>query len=131
MARYFYLFLFLFFSLYSFDESTENVDSLPESKIEEALPDNFNALFTRMIITTSLIIILIIATLWAFKKFIRKKIFFSNSQNMVRILESRTLSAKSILYLIEVEKQKILISESHAGVSKIHCLNKTEQNESV
>jgi hypothetical protein len=42
---------------------------------------------------------------------------------MIKVLEKRILSPKSILYLVEYEGKKVLVSESHLNM-KIKILDK-------
>ena len=52
----------------------------------------------------------------------KSRVQFINNNKSIKILERRTLSPKSALYLIEVNNEKVLISESHVEVRPIQAL---------
>jgi flagellar biogenesis protein FliO len=51
-----------------------------------------------------------------------------NSGRSIKILERRPLSAKSILYIIEVEGKKILVSESQFEVRTLSPVDEQMKN---
>ena len=108
-------------------DSIEKSDQKIDADIFET---DFKKTFIKMMITLAVIVILIIITFWMFKRLMRHKIRSANHTQSIRILERRALSQKSVLYLVEVENEKVLLSESHLEVRNIHSLeNEAELEE--
>jgi len=109
--------LFLIFPFYVFAQNAnENyTPTIPN-------PD-FKYAFIKMVIILSLLLVLVFFTFWLFKRFMRIKIDQANLTKNIKIIERRALSHKSILYLIEVEGKRVLISESNLEVRKIESLD--------
>lgn len=107
----------------------ENIES--ESKvtpIQNPLPtQNYQKAFYRMFGLMIGIIALIALTFWLMRKFMHAKIRQANESKSIKILEKRIISPKSVLYLIEAEGKKVLISESQQEVRAIHSLNETNE----
>ena len=83
-----------------------------EKEIEKEFPQpEFQGAFFKMILAVIAVIVLGFITFWAFRKLTRARIEAANSNKAIKVLEKRILSPKSILYLIEYEGKKILISE--------------------
>ena len=88
---------------------------------EEEAP-SYSGTLTKMMISLVIVIVLAIATLIIFRKLIRGRSQIINNNKSIKILERRVLSPKSALYLIEVNNEKVLISESHVEVRPIQAL---------
>ena len=91
----------------------------PHIKIIEV---EFKSVFFKMLFNLIALVILIVATYYFFKRFTKMKFINQNQNSNIKILEKRVLSPKSILYLIEIDGKKSLISESHLEVRKIKDL---------
>jgi flagellar biogenesis protein FliO len=81
--------------------------------------------FVKMFLLLIALLFLIFLTFWMFKKFISARLHQANLTKSIKILEKRALSPKSILYLIEIEGKKVVISESTLEVRKIKDLDQT------
>lgn len=90
-----------------------------ENKFQK--PD-FHKAFFKMILSLTAIIVLCFLTFWIFKRISKSRMTQVNNQRALKVIEKRILSPKSILYLIEYEGTKVLVSESHLDV-KIKILN--------
>lgn len=93
---------------------SENEDPYPVSYQPEYKPA-----FLKMLLILIALIVLIFLTFWIFRRFMRMRLYQSNLTKNIKILEKRTLSPKSMLYLIEIEGKKVLIAESNLEVRKI------------
>lgn len=80
---------------------------------------DYQSALIKMFVVLILLIGMIGLTIWLIKRFMRTRSEVQNRSNQIQIIEKRVLSPKSMLYLIEVENQKILISESHLEVRPI------------
>ena len=69
------------------------------------------------------LLVLVILTVWMFRKMSRGRVYGTNVLKSIKILEKRSLSPKSILYLIEVRGKEILIVESQLDVRNIALLD--------
>ncbi len=79
------------------------------------LTESYENAFIKMLLTLGALLVLICATLWAIKRFGRGQ-FGLGSSRTIKILERRPLSQKSMLYIVEVEGKRILVSESQFEV---------------
>jgi flagellar protein FliO/FliZ len=103
-------------------EETSSPSSIPiiEEKTFEVpanqMPQNFQKTFIRMIISLVVLIGFLFLTFWALKRIMKGKQLEKNQSSSIKILEKRSLSPKTLLYLVEIEDQKILLSESQNEV---------------
>lgn len=79
----------------------------------------YPASFAKMIIILVILLGLLFLTVYVFKKLAKSRLLHANQMNKIKILEKRAISPKSMLYLIEVNDEKVLISESQINVSPI------------
>lgn len=86
--------------------------------------EHFVVEFFRMLATLAFILVLLFLFLWFAKRLMNARLQQVNEQSPIKILETRQLSAKTLLYLIEVEGEVILIAESHSGVTHLKDLSK-------
>ena len=92
-----------------------------ESSPEESPPEpiSYQAAFVKMILTLVALIFLIFLSVWMLRRIARGRLKQHNYGRGIKILERRPLSAKSLLYLIEVNGKKIVIAESQLEVRPI------------
>jgi len=84
--------------------------------------DSYETTFVKMILVLIGLLILVILTIWMFKKFSRGRLRTLNYHKSIKILEKRPLSPKSMLYLIEIRGKRVLISESQCEMRNITTL---------
>ena len=77
---------------------------------------SYEATFFKMILTLAGLLCLVLVTIWALKKFSHGRFGSFGSQKNIVILERKNLSPKTLLYLVEVDGKKILLSESQLEV---------------
>lgn len=93
--------------------SKEQVDEKMSSELSQGLPSaDYKKTFIKMMVSLGLLLLLLVTTLWAFKRMVRHRQKQANEEMLIKIIEKRVLSPKSMLYLIEIENRKILLSES-------------------
>lgn len=133
MKKFFLIFL-LIFSVFSFQtlrseefDLDKDIITLQADKTDslyEPLPQpEFKTAFFKMILILIALVALIFFTFWIFKRFIKVKMHQANLTKNIKILEKRPISAKSMLYLVEIDGKRILISESSLEVRKIKDLS--------
>lgn len=82
-------------------------------------PDNFQAKFMNMLFLLSLIIVFMLFASWMLKRLTRSRTEQINSASSIKVLETRYLSPRSTVYLIDVMGQGLIIAESHTGVTHL------------
>ena len=105
----------------------ESIESEPKVSPLAPPTQNYQKAFYRMFCFLMGIVALIILTYWLMKRFMNAKIQQANESKSIKILERRVISPKSVLYLIEAEGKKVLISESQQEVRPIHSLEETNK----
>lgn len=111
------------FSLFFF-ASTIFASETKEENLFQTIPDTqYQTTFWKMILILFALIGLMIISVWLFKRISKVKITQANAYKTIKILEKRVLSPKSMLYIIEVDGKKIILSESHLEVKKIKDLD--------
>ncbi|HSX03804.1 MAG TPA: flagellar biosynthetic protein FliO [Rhabdochlamydiaceae bacterium] len=85
-------------------------------------PVSYQGAFVKMMLTLFALIVFIILSVWMMRRLSHGRMKQMNYGRAIKILERRPLSAKSILYVIEVNGKKILISESQFEVRTISKL---------
>ena len=100
----------------------QNIFEQNEAFLQELPTQDYQATFIKMFVVLIALIALIAITIWMIKKLMHNRQEVANRSNQIQILEKRILSPKSILYLVEVEGQKILISESQFEVRPLHSI---------
>ena len=102
----------------------ETIPLPPELKEAETGGDSrFMTEFFNMLLVLGLIIILLYVGSWMFRKMLTQRTMQMNVTSQIKVLEQRTLSPKSALYIVSVMGKTMLISESQNGVkflSELH-----------
>lgn len=95
-------------SLYS--EHHDVPDVLVDRVEHEA--DTFQAKFLNMLFLLALLIGFMILASWSLKRLMKTKIKNLNTASTIKVLETRYLSPRATLYLVEVQNHTILMAES-------------------
>ncbi len=93
------------------DEGT--IETLDENALQTP---EYKHTFMKMMLSLVALIVLSIVTVWMFRRISKARVEAINNLRSIKILEKRVLSPKSMLYLVEYENQKFIISESHLDV---------------
>lgn len=96
----------------------DNLDQVPPPP-----PGDFGATFVKMILTMVAIVALLFFTFWFLRRLIQQRLQKGVGEQSIQILEKRMISPKTMLYLIEVDKKKILIAESHLEIKRLENFN--------
>lgn len=98
---------------------------------EEPFPlsegSSFSDQLFHMILSLGFVIILLVIGTWVLKRFFGQRLQQLNSSCGIKIIERRTLSPKSVLYIVEIEGKKILIGETPAGINSLATFPITEK----
>jgi len=85
--------------------------------------------FVNMVATLGLIISLILIIAWFLKRMLNTRQEKENITSIIKVLERRSLSPKSALYLIEIENKTVVIAESMNGITHLTTYDSPEEKE--
>lgn len=85
---------------------------------------DFTPKFLHMLFILTLLVAFMIVASLTLKRMTRARVSQMNDQSLIKIIEARTLSPKSTLYLLNIEGEEILIGESSAGLSHIATISR-------
>jgi flagellar biogenesis protein FliO len=71
--------------------------------------------FSRMMMILGFILGVVLLIAWLLRGFLNKRIKQINQTNIIKVLERRNLSQKSMIYLVEIYNKQYLIGDSSAG----------------
>jgi flagellar biogenesis protein FliO len=100
---------------------TETASVEPAAQTAMTSP-SYEGTVMKMVLTLLGLIALVILTVWALRRLSQGRLKHLNNQRSIKIVEKRVLSAKSMLYVVEVGDQKLLISESQVEVRALSPL---------
>ena len=103
-------------------ELPQNNSDTDTSFQQEFPPIEYKGAFIKMMVSLLAVIVLGSITIWSFKRLAKSRVYTANLNKEIKILEKRVLSPKSILYLIEYNGKKMIVSESHLDM-KIKILD--------
>lgn len=91
---------------------------LPPPPIE-APPDSdkFMSEFMNMLSTLAIIIVFIFIATWFLKRMLNVKVQQMNTTSLIKITERRSLSPKTVLYLLEIRDKEIAVAETAQGLT--------------
>lgn len=75
--------------------------------------------FIYMLFVLGLLVSMLLFLSWAMKKMVYTRLLQDNATSMIKILDRRSLSPKSMLYVVEVEGKRLILGESLHGVTKL------------
>lgn len=100
-------------------ESSESQNGLGMSR--------FMGEMLQMAITLGIIIVVMFAATWFIKRMLNTRIQQVNANSSIKILERRVLSAKAMIYLLDVQGKGLLIGETHSGLTRLGEFNLKEE----
>lgn len=95
-----------------------------EMQQEEGAPtqkqtEEYGTAFVKMLIALAALFVIVIFVIWLLKSFARGR-FSRVASRHIEIIERRSLSPKSVLFLIEVDGARILVAESQHEVRALY-----------
>ncbi len=125
MKKILYILLLVFFT-YTYAEDVPTPTPSPATAQTqevapvqpEMLPEtpSYEHAFFKMILSLVGLLVLVFLTFWALKRLSQGRMRFMNQNVTVKILEKRSLSSKTLLYVVEIGGKKMLVSESQLEV---------------
>jgi len=98
-------------------------------KIENEEPDNFQVKFMNMLFMLGLLIAFMIIASWFIKRMMKSRLDQMNTGSSIRVVETRYLSPKTTVYLLDAMGKGLLIAESHSGVTYLAAVPLHEEEE--
>jgi flagellar biogenesis protein FliO len=91
---------------------SKEIENLDKS-VKTDLPQiEYKGAFFKMVLSLIAILVLGGITIWSLKRITKSRLYSANMNYEIKILEKRVLSPKSILYLIEYDGKRMIVSES-------------------
>jgi len=82
----------------------------------------FDESFKKMFWALGALVVLIFITVWMIKRLTKIRLTQFNRFSKIKIIEKRSLSPKSILYLVEIGGRRFFLSESQLEVRNLETL---------
>lgn len=89
--------------------------------------DSFYLKFLNMLFILALVITFMILGSWMVKRLMRTRLSQMNQSCDIKIIESRSLSTKATVHLLEVRGKVVLIAESASGISYLATVHAEEK----
>lgn len=111
--------------------NTKQQPSLPpknylDIKVEEKDGDRFLSEFINMLTTLGVIVAIILIATWFLKRMVNTKIEQLNTTSLIKIVERRTLTPKTSLYLVDIKGAGFILAESINGVTSLGSFDVNE-----
>ena len=91
-------------------------------------PDSaYEAMFMKMIFVLLTLLVVVAFCVWMFKRMNHSRSSQMNYHKTIKVLETRPISPKTLLYLVEVGDRRILLSESQLDVKQLTTLDFPEE----
>lgn len=120
--------LFMAISTLSYGQESKEKSQTKQEKVGEGFdlfenveeaPVSYKGAFVKMMLTLLGLVALIVLSVWMLRRVSHSRIKQMNTGRSIKILERRPLSAKSALYLIDIDGKKVVVSESQLEVRPI------------
>lgn len=118
------------------EERHDWIDHPEDGAILEHLPhsmshdgDSFQSKFFNMLFILGLLIGFMMLASWALKRMMKNKMTHLNTGSAIKVLETRYLSPRATLYLVEIHNQNFLIAESPTTVTYLAALPPEEEHQ--
>jgi flagellar biogenesis protein FliO len=91
----------------------------PAIPLPDLPPTDYGAALIKMILSLFAIVVLLAVTFWFLRRVIQSRLRRGVGAESIKILEKKMISPKSMLYLVEVDGQKVLLAESHLEIRRL------------
>ncbi len=100
------------------------IDSQEGGELMETAPPlpSYAATFVRMLLSLLAILLLLFFTMWGLRKINATRYLQGGALGAIKLIESRAISQKTVLHLVEISGVRVMIAESQAEVRKIHTV---------
>jgi flagellar biogenesis protein FliO len=87
--------------------------------IPDLPPSDYGSALIKMFLSLIVVVILLTVTFWFLRRLVQTKLRRGVGNQSIQILEKKMISSKSMLYLIEVEGQKVFLAESQLEIRRL------------
>jgi flagellar biogenesis protein FliO len=105
---------------------TQEVTTDTSKTTKSPLTLSYQGAFLKMMLSFGAVILLLFVSFWALKKLVRHR--KHSPEKLMHIIERKVLSPKTILYLIEIDNERVVIAESQLHIKKIQSLAQIEDD---
>lgn len=121
------MFVFFLSALFAQELPGSLTDEL--QKAEQAGDTRFVGEFFNMILYLGLLLVLMTFLLWVVKRMTATRLEQTNRASSIKVLERRTLTPKTTIYILQILDKEIAIADSHNGVTKLSEIPYEEEPE--
>jgi flagellar biogenesis protein FliO len=89
-------------------------------------PGDFGAAFVKMFLTLFALIFLFGISIWFLKRLVRNRMQRGGVDQKIQVIEKRMISPKTMLYLVDIEGEKVLFAESHLEIQQLGSKHSSE-----
>src|SRR5690348_3159016 len=89
---------------------------IPPPPSSSQITESYEGSFLQVIVSLIGLVVLVVVTFWILKRLGRGRFGKFGSDKAIHIIERRPLSPKSVLYLVQIENKRVLLSESQFEV---------------
>lgn len=100
-------------------------DAFAESANQMVQTGDLGAAFAKMFLSLTVLVLLLVVSFWFLRRLIQNRMQKGGSDASIRVLEKRMISPKTMLYLVEVDRKKILLAESHLEIKRLESFEHT------
>jgi flagellar biogenesis protein FliO len=87
--------------------------------IPDVPPGDYGAALIKMFLTLIAFVVLLFVTFWLLRRLVQSRLKKGVGADSIKIIEKKMISSKSMLYLVEVEGQKVLLAESQLEIRRL------------
>lgn len=98
-------------------------------KDESGNSSRFFQEFLHMLSILGIMIAVLLLAAWSMKRLVAGRMQQGNTTSSIKILERRGLTAKTAIYLIEIDEQRIAIAESSNGATLLFHMKSSEPSQ--
>lgn len=100
-----------------------------EDKVDREAPeDHFFGQFMKMLGTLGVLIAIMLTASWSLKRMLNTRVQKLNDSSLIKVVETRSLSTKSAVHLVEIEDKTFIIGESMNSVILLGTLSNDPQS---
>jgi flagellar biogenesis protein FliO len=90
---------------------------------------DYGSALIKMFLAMIALVALLYLSYWFIKKLIQNRLQKGVGEQSIQVLEKRMISAKTMLYLVEVDQKKILLAESQLEIKRLASFDEAEPSE--
>jgi flagellar biogenesis protein FliO len=105
-------------------------DTLPEEFKDYQEESTLMPALMNMLLMLGLLVLLIFLASWILRKVVNTRIQQVNDTSDIKVVERRSLTAKTAIYLLQIRDKEIAVAESSNGISLLSIFQPNEESSS-